>query len=300
MKKPLSFSMRGWDVVNAAQINHPLPSSFGSSGQALAKEGSNSSDTIFFDFVSVRYKCVILVFHILGFSSINQFLVMKTIRIAVVLALSAMTIGCFSKVSAQTYKRHALIEEGTGTWCGYCPYGAFTVDSMSAHMGDNLVAISWHGPYNYGEPLYMTGKNQNGTQAMDTLASFDSITGYPWASLGRDEVGAAFSGAYVQNGNVIFPNGWYTTAQTQARQAPLVDFRIVNATYSGNSIDFDLDITPFDLSMMPTEDIATYVTVAVLTEDGPQTTQDIYEQSYTTIDNFVNYNLAREVGGKGL
>src|ERR1700733_1366869 len=129
---------------------------------------------------------------------------MKTMRVAAAVVLAAITIGCFSNASAQTYKRHALIEEGTGNWCGYCPYGAFTIDSMIAEMGENLVAISWHGPNGYQEPLYI--------RAIDTLAAYDSITGYPWASIGRDEVGAAFSGAYVQNGNLIWPNSWYTTA----------------------------------------------------------------------------------------
>ena len=98
-------------------------------------------------------------------------------RFAVAVALAAITIGFFSNVSAQTYKRHALIEEGTGNWCGYCPYGAFTIDSMVAKMKDNLVVISWHGPENYGDPLYLVGKDQAGTQAIDTIASFDGATG---------------------------------------------------------------------------------------------------------------------------
>ncbi|MFI5202771.1 MAG: hypothetical protein ACHQNE_10320, partial [Candidatus Kapaibacterium sp.] len=217
---------------------------------------------------------------------------MKTTRVVLaalaVLALSAISI---SNASAQAYKRHALIEEGTGNWCGYCPYGAFTIDSMVAAMGDNLVAISWHGPAGYQEPLY--------SKAGDTVGSLVNATGFPWASPGRTE---AMSGAYVQNGVLDWPNPWYTVALSQALQAPIVDFRVVNAIYNASShaVDFDVDITPFNLSKMPTEDTAKYLTVSVLTEDGPQTTQEIYEQSYTSIDGFVNENVARAVGGKVL
>ncbi len=111
---------------------------------------------------------------------------MKHFRVvlATTLALALFSIAV-STLFAQNYKRHALIEEGTGNWCGWCPYGAFTIDSMVAAMGDNLVVISWHGPAGYGEPLYLIGTRPTGAQAMDTLAAFDSVRGYPWASTGR-------------------------------------------------------------------------------------------------------------------
>src|SRR3954462_12445029 len=86
------------------------------------------------------------------------FQAMKTSRIvlAAVVAL-ALIVGHFSNASAQTYKRHALIEEGTGTWCHACPPGAWCIDSLEHHFA-NAVAISWHGPS--GEPMYL--------MAMDT------------------------------------------------------------------------------------------------------------------------------------
>ena len=207
------------------------------------------------------------------------------------LAVLALSVISLSNASAQ-FQRHALIEEGTGVWCGYCPYGAFTIDSMVAAMGDNLVAISWHGPIGapYSEPL--------GTHAQDTIASFDNVTGYPWASPGRTE---AMCGAYEQGGQLDWPNPWYTIAESQALEAPLVDFRVVNAVYSSHAVDFDLDITPFDLSQMPTEDTAKYLTVAVLTEDGIVESQHIYDDpNETDISDFRHENVARAVGGKVL
>gem|GEM_PF-6291938 len=215
---------------------------------------------------------------------------MKASRIVLVASLAlAFAVFNFSKASAQTYKRHALIEEGTGTWCGYCPYGAFTIDSMTSAMGDNLVVISWHGPAGYGEPLWI--------KAGDTIGSYDSVTGFPWASVGRAE---AMSGAYEQAGTLDWPNPWSETAQLDAQQAPVVDFRIVNATYNSGAVDFDIDITPLS-TRMPTEDTGKFFTIAVLTEDNIVESQHIYDDpNQDQIDNFTHYNVARALGSRVL
>ncbi len=190
----------------------------------------------------------------------------------------------FSSVFSQAYKRHALIEEGTGTWCQYCPWGAYTIDSMERYMGEHLVAISWHGPKNYGEPLYIP-KGQ-----CDTVASYAKATGYPWAYIGRTWTG---SGSYQ-----TFPNPWYSTAIQQASEAPVIDFRVVNAVYKSNSVDFDVDVTPFDLSNTPTEDTCGYLIITALTEDGIVSSQT--KNGVGQVDNFVHRNVARAVGGKVL
>lgn len=215
---------------------------------------------------------------------------MKTSRVVLAtIAVMALISFSLSNIFAQNYKRHALIEEGTGVWCGYCPYGAYTIDSMVSAMGDNLVVVSWHGPAGYGEPMYV--------KAEDTIAAFDSVTGYPWASPGRT---VAMSGAYEQGGTLFWPNPWYTLALGQAEQAPIVDFRIVNAVYSNNALDFDVDVTPIS-SRMPTEDTTKYYTVSVVTEDGVVESQHIYDNpNESDISDFRHYNVARAVGGKVL
>ncbi len=88
---------------------------------------------------------------------------MKTTRVVLAaLAVLALSTISLSNASAQAYQRHALIEEGTGNWCQWCPWGAFTIDSMTAAMGDHLVAISWHGPAGYGEPMYIKAGRYRG------------------------------------------------------------------------------------------------------------------------------------------
>src|SRR5436309_775917 len=119
---------------------------------------------------------------------------MKTTRVvlAAVVAL-ALLVGHFSNSSAQTYKRHALIEEGTGTWCHACPQGAWTIDSLEKHYS-GTVAISWHGPS--GETMYI--------KAMDSVATYAKIDAYPWSVVGR--VSLKPNGSYSG-----YPNPWSTT-----------------------------------------------------------------------------------------
>ncbi len=131
----------------------------------------------------------------------------------------------------------------------------------------------------------------------DTVASLEGVTGFPWASLGRRP---AESGAYTS-----YPNPWSDMAMSDANQSPVIDFRLVNATYnaSNKSVDFDVDVTPLLRSRMPNEDTVTYVTVSAVTEDGIISSKQFNPNDgspETVIDGFINHNVARAVGGKVL
>ncbi|MDP4288897.1 MAG: hypothetical protein Q8922_13290, partial [Bacteroidota bacterium] len=196
-----------------------------------------------------------------------------------VLAL-VLAIVFISNVFGQTYKRHALIEESTGTWCQYCPFGAYLIDSAEKKMKDYAVVISYHGPLGtQNDPMWIA-------QADTMNDNYPSASsGYPWAVIGRD--------AATSNRNL-----WDAQAEFDAGEAPLVDFRVVNATFnsSNHSVDFDLDITPIVLGQTPTEDTATFVVIAAVTEDGIVAPQEL--NGVGTIDNFVHHNVARAFGSK--
>lgn len=203
--------------------------------------------------------------------------------LGLVLAALALVSFISSMSSAQTtYKRSGIIEEFTGTWCGYCPRGAWFMDSLQDYMPNNVVEIAWH---NADE---MTIPNVE-----DTAEGYFGVTGFP--SVGFMRTGA--SG--VNDWSTSDP--MYTAMKNVCKQTPLVDCRIVNAAYdpSTHICSFDLDVTPYDMSKMPTEDTEYYRTLAVLTEDGL-----IYDQhNYSLrglpnpISPFVHYNVARAVGG---
>lgn len=50
----------------------------------------------------------------------------------------------FSISSRGTYPRRIVMEEGTGTWCGWCPRGTATIDRMIQEYPDNFIPIVVH------------------------------------------------------------------------------------------------------------------------------------------------------------
>lgn len=201
----------------------------------------------------------------------------------VILALSSFLFAA-SDSSAQ-YNRHVVFEEVTGTWCQYCPAGAWYSDSTEHKYGDYFVAIAWHGPVAYSEPY--------ATNAGDSLMASFGLGGYPNALLNRMYSGGfnepTFgTGNYTQGGRVL----------SEMNKPAVIDFRIVNVTYNAGTkdVEFDIDITPLDISTMMKEDTAEYATVAVLTEDDLVNDQTHHSQGQ--LEGFVHHNVVRRVGGK--
>lgn len=48
------------------------------------------------------------------------------------------------KVLSQFYSRKVVVEEGTGTWCGYCPRGFEGLEKMNKEFPDNFIGIAVH------------------------------------------------------------------------------------------------------------------------------------------------------------
>lgn len=58
-------------------------------------------------------------------------------------------------VTANTYTRNIVLEESTGTWCGFCPRGIVTFEKMKEEYGDRFIGVSLH----TGDELEYTGNN---------------------------------------------------------------------------------------------------------------------------------------------
>ncbi len=69
--------------------------------------------------------------------------------------------------------RGVVIEEGTGTWCGWCPRGTVLMDAMTAYYPDHFIGIAVHN----GDPMNIPG--------YDSSVGF---TGYPTMSNERTEI----------------------------------------------------------------------------------------------------------------
>ncbi|HYM19995.1 MAG TPA: hypothetical protein VEW28_03215 [Candidatus Kapabacteria bacterium] len=203
--------------------------------------------------------------------------------------------------STNVYKRSAVVEEFTGTWCGYCPRGAWFMDSLQDHMGDNVVEICWHNNYSIpgntdpnsgGDPLTIDLDQTNKVE--DTVEGYFGVNSFP--SIGIQRTGAGGVNDW-SNGD---PN--YTAIKNICKQAPLADVRVVNVGYdaSAHTVNLDLDITPFDMSKMPSDDTEKYVTICVMTEDNLAADQHNYALRGLPewLTGFIHQNVARAVSGK--
>lgn len=71
---------------------------------------------------------------------------------------------------SQLASKNVVFEEGTGTWCGYCPRGAVTMDYMDANYPNGFIGIAVHN----SDPMMVS--------AYDAGAAF---SGFPAANVDR-------------------------------------------------------------------------------------------------------------------
>ena len=75
--------------------------------------------------------------------------------------------------------RHVLIEEGTGTWCGWCPRGAVAMETLNSDASrPNFIGVAVHN----GDPMTVT--------AYDNGANF---SGFPGMNVNRKYLGESVS-----------------------------------------------------------------------------------------------------------
>lgn len=76
-------------------------------------------------------------------------------------------------VYATLPKHRAVVEEYTGTWCGWCPRGLVALEVLSRRYPDDFIGISYH--------------NADGMEIMANAQFPSSVSGYPYAVLDRVE-----------------------------------------------------------------------------------------------------------------
>ena len=97
------------------------------------------------------------------------------------LLLGALALGLSATTFAQPEK-YVVIEENTGTWCGWCPLGTVAFENLEDDE-DKFIGIAVHA----GDPM------ENSYYA-DQSSSFPGVSGYPSAVLERMEADhAAYS-----------------------------------------------------------------------------------------------------------
>jgi len=95
------------------------------------------------------------------------------------LILGALALGLSATTFAQPEK-FVVLEEKTGTWCGWCPYGTVAFANLEA-TESNFIGIAIHN----SDPMEVTTYD-------DESASLPGFTGYPYACADRVEGDHAF------------------------------------------------------------------------------------------------------------
>ena len=165
---------------------------------------------------------------------------LRSSMLAFVLLLPVLT-------QAQT-ARTPLLEQFTGTWCQYCPFGADSVNALLGYL-PNARAIAYHGG-SANEPMQTVEGN--------LLISHLMVTGYPTAAIDRLLITIGSTSALAISrtywGNVM--------TQRHASTAPLSIG--VAGTYHQDTREINMNVTLNILSAMTGE---FYLNV-ILTEDS--------------------------------
>lgn len=151
------------------------------------------------------------------------------------------------KMTTQEPNRRMVVEEGTGTWCGWCIRGIVGMRDMIAKYPDRFVGIAVHSGDEFQAATYI-----------NFLTNECGISGFPGCIINRD--------GQVRDPNFNAMNS-YMSSMPQYADADVE----VNAVLDGNAIDAEALITPsVDMAN------ANYRVVFVVTEDDLTAMQSNY------------------------
>ena len=136
--------------------------------------------------------------------------------------------------------RVSVVEEQTGTWCGWCPRGHVALDLLNKQLGDKVVTLAGH--FTLGassvDPMNIYQLDENSTQA-EALADYGFVAmqlssmlgggGFPGAMFDRVVAADPYVGANTTKGK----NGTYEYGATD----------LVNLLKEGNPSEADFSMT---------------------------------------------------------
>lgn len=165
---------------------------------------------------------------------------------------------------SKTANKAVLVEELTGTWCGYCPRGHVAMESMTDKYGENFIGVAVHG--GGSDPMIVSGYP-------DHILTLPDVTGYP--------------SAVVDRGSGLNPSNMEVSIVNQLQTSIPATFDIA-ATY-----DEDLNELVAIVEMTALEFIAATKRIGfILTEDHVTGTTANYNQT-----NYYANNALGAMGG---
>lgn len=148
---------------------------------------------------------------------------------------------------SQSPTKRVVIEEGTGTWCQWCPRGAVAMEYMYNTYPDRFIGIAVHN----GDPMTVS--------EYDNGANFG---GYPSANIDRSILDGDVSQADFQN--------YYNQRKDLLTPASIS----VNGVRSGNDLEIELNTLFFSQFSS-----ANYRLGVIIIEDGVKGTSSGYNQA---------------------
>jgi hypothetical protein len=169
----------------------------------------------------------------------------------------------FNTVSQPLVKK-VLIEEGTGTWCGWCPRGAVSMEYMYNTYPDNFIGVAVHN----ADPM--------------TVAEYDNganFSGYPGCNVDRVMLDQSVSQTALET--------YYN-----ARKNLVVPASVAIQMTSANAGDLTFDVTSTFKTVYAAADLRMGV---IIIEDDVTGTASGYNQ--TNYYSFASQNLALNGAG---
>ena len=194
--------------------------------------------------------------------------------------LSIAVLFCLPLLLPAQTTRRVLIEEVTGTWCQYCPYGSDSIRNILQRV-PNAISVVYHN----ADPM----ATPEGDQIDDSLA----VGGYPNAAIDRIiwNIGGTLYLSLSRS---------YWGAATSVRAAVQSPMALsVAGTYDTTSRLLSATVTMDALVAMP----GTYVLYFMIVEDSLNYAQKKYlydTQQVITVNPYWHYHVVRKVVTGGL
>ncbi len=147
--------------------------------------------------------------------------------------------------------KNVFVEEGTGTWCPWCPRGDVFMNRMADKYGDRFVGIAVHNGQN--DPMVVSDWDSG-------IGPFPGFTGYP--------------GVIFERSNVIDPSGLEASVILGLQEAP-ISLMTHEAIYDASTRALEITIVTNFMS----DATGDYTLVVGMTEDGVMGTSAAYNQA---------------------
>lgn len=155
--------------------------------------------------------------------------------------------GVLHNTLSQATDKAVVIEEGTGTWCGWCPRGTVAMDYMTTTYPTDFIGVAVHN----GDPMTLT--------AYDAAAAF---SGFPGANVDRALLGVSVSQGLFEQ--------YYNDRVNMGVPAN------ISATSSGAGANVTVDVTANFYTPVTG---ANFRLAVVIAEDGVTGTTSAYNQA---------------------